>query len=215
MRALSDGSFYLTYQDEEKLASKITKPCYLGSFILGYSRRIMLDYLKKSNPYFKSGDLDKQLQNAPYYTDTDSIQIHQRNLKNISLNNEIGSISDDLGDNCKIMYGGWIAPKLYFLEYIEKTDNNEQIKYHLRGKGIPKDQLTVEMFEQMLSGGSINIEMQRTFKRINVNKNSKQQEIDNFSILKLDALGKHINVTPWNGRHFIGNCSVPHQHASK
>jgi hypothetical protein len=29
MRALSDGSFYLTYQDEEKLASKISKPCYL------------------------------------------------------------------------------------------------------------------------------------------------------------------------------------------
>ncbi|KAI3660739.1 hypothetical protein MP638_001050 [Amoeboaphelidium occidentale] len=27
MRALSDGSFYLTYQDEEKSASKITKPC--------------------------------------------------------------------------------------------------------------------------------------------------------------------------------------------
>ena len=41
MRALSDGSFYLTYQDKDKLASKITKPCYLGSFILGYSRKIM------------------------------------------------------------------------------------------------------------------------------------------------------------------------------
>ena len=41
MRALSDGSFSQTYRDEKKLASKISKPCYRGSFILGYSRRII------------------------------------------------------------------------------------------------------------------------------------------------------------------------------
>jgi hypothetical protein len=110
-----DGSFYLTYQDDDKLASKITKPCYLGSFILGYSRKIMLDYLQKSNPYFNTA----QIEHSPYYTDTDSIQIHKRNLNGISLNKEIGGISDDLGENCKILYGGWIAPKLYFLEYVE------------------------------------------------------------------------------------------------
>eukprot|EP00835_Amoeboradix_gromovi_P002669 NODE_156_length_16689_cov_0.273960.p2 type:complete len:509 gc:universal NODE_156_length_16689_cov_0.273960:14999-13473(-) len=109
MRALSDGSFYLTYQDEEKLASKISKPCYLGSFILGYSRRIMLDYLKKSNPYFDSGDLKQQLENSPYYTDIDSIQIHAKNMKGLVMDNEIGGISDDLGENCKIFYGVWIA----------------------------------------------------------------------------------------------------------
>jgi hypothetical protein len=34
MRSLSDGSFYLTYQNEYQLTHKITKPCYLGSFIL-------------------------------------------------------------------------------------------------------------------------------------------------------------------------------------
>ena len=51
MRALSDGSLYLTYQNEYQLTHKITKPCYLGSFILGYSRKIMLDYLQKTNPY--------------------------------------------------------------------------------------------------------------------------------------------------------------------
>ena len=86
MRALSDGSFYLTYQDEDKLASKITKPCYLGSFILGYSRKIMLDYLQKSNPFFNSNQVEKQLENSPYYyTGTDSIQIHKRNLNGYRL----------------------------------------------------------------------------------------------------------------------------------
>ena len=214
MRALSDGSFYLTYQDKDKLASKITKPCYLGGFILGYSRKIMLDYLQKSNPYFNSDQFDQQIANAPYYTDTDSIQIHKRNLNGLSLNNEIGGISDDLGENCKILYGGWIAPKLYFLEYAEKTNDSEEVKYHLRGKGIPKDQLTIEMFESMMTGKSINIEMQRNFKRIHVNRNSKQKDIDNFSILQLDALGKQINTVPWRGRHFIGNSSVPLHHNS-
>jgi hypothetical protein len=127
MKTLSDGSFYLIYQDEDKLASKITKPCYLGSFILGYSRKMMLDYLQKSNPFFNSTNVEEHLANAPYYTDTDSIQIHQRNLNGISLNNEIGGISDDLGENCKILDGVWIAPKWYFLEYVEKTPNTEEI----------------------------------------------------------------------------------------
>jgi hypothetical protein len=77
----------------------------------------MLEYMSKTNPYFDSADINEQTENSPYYyTGTDSIQIHQRNLKGIELNNEIGGISDDLGDNCKILYGGWIAPKLYFLE---------------------------------------------------------------------------------------------------
>ena len=214
MRALTDGSFYLTYQDEEKLASKISKPCYLGSFILGYSRRIMLDYLKKSNPYFDSGDLKQQLENSPYYTDTDSIQIHAKNMKGLVMDNEIGGFSDDFGENCKILYGGWIAPKLYFLEYVEKWEDHEEIKYHLRGKGIPKDQLNVDMFESMMLGNSITIDMQRDFKRINVNRSSKQQQVDNFSILKLDSLEKQINTVQWKGRHFIGNDSVPLFHAS-
>ena len=81
-----------------------------------------------------------------------------------------------------------------FLEYVEKIDGVEQIKYHLKGKGIPREQLTLDMFESILTGKSIKIEMQRDFKRINVNRNSKQKQIDNFSIIKLDALEKHINT---------------------
>jgi hypothetical protein len=214
MSKLSDGGYYLTYQDDDKLATKITKPCYLGSFILGYSRRIMLDYLQNTNPYFNSTEVDKQIENSPHYTDTDSIQIHQRNLKGLTLNKEIGGISDDLGENCKILYGGWIAPKLYFLEYVEKIGDVTEIKYHLRGKGVPKNHLTVEMFETMMSGKSMKIEMPRDFKRINVTRNSKQKDVDNFSILKLDALVKHINVVLWKGRHFFEKGSVPHYHSS-
>jgi hypothetical protein len=84
----------------------------------------------------------------------------------------------------------------------------------LRGKGIPKDQLNVDMFESMLLGNSITIDMQRDFKRININRSSKQQQVDNFSILKLDSLEKQINTVQWKGRHFVGNDSVPLFHAS-
>ena len=56
-----------------------------------------------------------------------------------------------------------VAPKLYFLEYVEKLEDHEEIKYHMRGKGIPKDQLNVDMFETMMLGESIRIDMQRDF----------------------------------------------------
>ena len=112
------------------------------------------------------------------------------------------------------MYGGWIAPKLYFLEYVEKIGELKEIKYHLRGEGIPKHQLTMEMFTTMMSGKSIKIEMQRDFKRIHVSRNSKQKEVDNFSIIKLEAIGKQINTVPWLGRHFHENGSVPLNHKS-
>ena len=108
----------------------------------------MLNYLQKSNPYFDSQLLEKQLENSPFYTDNDSIQIHQRNLKGINRDKEIVGIGDDLGDNCKILFGGWIAPKLYFLEYAEKIGDVVEVHYHLRGKGIPKNQLTPAIFEQ-------------------------------------------------------------------
>ena len=173
----------------------------------------MLKYLEKTNPYFNSKDLEKQLENSPYYTDTDSIQINHKNLTHLTLNKEIGGISDDLGENCKILYGGWIAPKLYFLEYVEKKDGKEILKYHLRGKGIPKEQLSVETFEEMMRGQPIQVQVNRDFKRIHVNRNSQQKECENFSIAKLDALTKTINKTKWNGRYFINNSSVPLYHS--
>ena len=88
------------------------------------------------------------------------------------------------------------------------------MRYHLQGKGIPKNQLTPTICEQMMKRESIKIEMSRDFKRIHVNKNSNQKDYENFSILKLDALVKVINKNPWRGRHFYLNGSVPFGHSS-
>ena len=82
---------------------------------------------------------------------------------------------------------------MYFLEYVEKKNGVEQIKYHLKGKGIPKDQLSLEAFEAMMEGRSIQVQANRDFKRIHVSRNTQQQHCENLSIAKLDALTKTIN----------------------
>ena len=187
----------------------ITKPTHLGSFILAYSRRIMLNYMKESNPYFSSPDLLKRSENDIYYTDTDSLQMHCSNaklMKNLG-NKELGGITDDLGDDCKIIKGLWIAPKLYMLEYVKRGD--KKIYYHFRGKGLNAEDLSVEKYEAMDKGESlINI---RPFqmKKVNVKRNSKQQNINQFSIIYLENIKKEVNSTLWNGRNFKDNTSIP------
>ena len=47
-----------------------------------------------------------------------------------------------------------------------------------------------------MKGLAVKIEMSCDFKRIHVNRNSSQKEVENFSILKLDSLAKEINKIP-------------------
>jgi len=101
----------------------ITKPTHLGAFVLAYSRRIMMGYIKEANPYFDSMNMTKKIENDFYYTDTDSLQMHVKNarlMQNLG-NKQLGGITDDLGDGCKIIRGIWIAPKLYMLEFTTES----------------------------------------------------------------------------------------------
>ena len=196
----------------------ITKPTHLGAFILDYSRRIMLNFIKQSNPYFDSPDISKRIENDFYYTDTDSLQMHRRNaelLKNMG-SDDLGGIQDDLKGG-KIIRGIWIAPKLYMLEYVKKGDTN--LHYHFRGKGLNTDNLTVKSFEEMDAGRSLINIRDFQFKKINIKRNSKQQDIPQFSIVHysksaesdLSRLSKTVNSKLWDGRDFIngGNDSKP------
>jgi hypothetical protein len=143
----------------------ITKPTQMGAFILGYSRRKMLKYFKATNKYFDIKDSpqnsSKQVAQDMYYTDTDSITVHGRNI--VEMGKELGEISNDLGLGTKIIRGIWIAPKLYLLTYVDRdceqplTEREEvmlkerelkvvigkdsiprKVKFHLRGKGVSK-----------------------------------------------------------------------------
>lgn len=203
-------------KDEKDMEKRITKPTHLGSFILGYSRRIMLDYIKQSNPYFNSNDIEKRVENDFYYTDTDSLQMSSKNAKLIKTlgNKDLGGITDDLGDNCKIIKGIWIAPKLYMLEYIKEGDNKSH--FHFRGKGLNKEELNEKSFIDMDKGFSLTNYRNFQMKKIHYKRNKQQLHIDQFSIVHYnkeedkDKLKRVVNMKKWEGRNFINdNESIP------
>jgi hypothetical protein len=205
-------------RDEAELEKSITKPTYLGGFILAYSRRIMLEYFKKSNPYFNiknmPGNLDelinKQIDNDYYYTDTDSIHVHEKNK--IPFNKDVlGCLDDDL-DGGRIKRAIYISPKLYMLEY----EKDGKMHYHFRGKGIDVSKLNEDKFVRMLNGESIKMERDFQMKKVGTKKTSKQANISEFSILHLtgDVVARVINKDKWSGRVFdsTGNKSLPYGH---
>ena len=187
--------------DEEKLEKNITKPRQLGSFVLAYSRRIMLEYMEKSNPYFNSSNVEKRIENDIYYTDTDSLQVHIKNGLELTKTGELGEIDDDLKGG-KIIRGIWISPKLYALEYV-MPDNS--VHYHLRAKGISNDKMSFDKYIQMLKGEELEIVKDFQMKKIHLKRNSKQQDIANFSILHQTDLSKKLNRVPWDGRVFFNS----------
>jgi hypothetical protein len=205
-------------RDEEQLEKCITKPTHLGGFILAYSRRIMLEYFEQSNPYFdisKINDMNineavkLQMDNDFYYSDTDSIHVNCKNA--IPLNKGVlGGLDDDLG-GAKIIHSIYIAPKLYMSEYYN-TKNEKH--FHLRGKGIQNDKLSDKIFKDMLDGKAITLQRDFQFKKIHLNRNSKQVGIDNFSIQYITGkqTERTINNETWAGRCFIGNTSLPWGH---
>lgn len=222
-----------TANDISETIERITKPSYLGAFVLAYSRRIMIEYMDRTNPNFANTTNLAEADTDFYYTDTDSIQIHASRM--IPQTKELGGITDDLGEGCKILRGYWIAPKLYMLEYIIKNDDLPRtacesehcgrfkyakctgtIHYHFRGKGVPGSKLNVAIYEDMYNDKPITIKRDFQMKKIGPKLNSKQQHLDIFSILHkhADETARTLNTTRWAGRNFISpNRSVPHGHS--
>lgn len=114
----------------------------------------------------------------------------------------LGGITDDLGDNCKIIRGLWITPKLYMLEYVIKGDTNSH--YHFRGKGLNKSTLSVKQFEDMSCGLSLKNTREFQMKKIHIRKNNTKKEVPEFSILHYSKdkdesrLSKKVNTSPWD-----------------
>ena len=104
------------------------------------------------------------------------------------------------------------------LEYVVK--GSRESKYHFRGKGLNTNDLSTEVFEKMDAGDSLTNIRNFQMKKIHINRNSKQQDIPQFSIVHyskdreedVSRLTKIVNATKWNGRHFIdNNSSIPFQ----
>lgn len=203
-------------RNDDKMEKCISKPTHLGAFILAYSRRIMVNYMKEANPFFNSQDISNRINNDFYYTDTDSLQMHIKNAKLMTNfgGKKLGCIDDDLG-GAKIIRGLWIAPKLYMLEYI---NNKNEIHHHFRGKGLTNNSLTVAVFEKLDAGGNFTDTRKFQMKKINIKRNGSQVDVPQFSIIHYDSnninhksrLTRTVNEVKWNGRHFIDDCnSIP------
>ena len=203
-------------REQDKQEASISKPTHLGVFILSYSKKIMTEYMKEANPYFNSHDVEKRIENDFYYTDTDSLQMHQTHAHRMKRLGDatLGGMTDDLG-GCKIIRGIWISPKLYYLEYIKE---DMKIHYHFRGKGLNAKDLSRDVFERMHHGESYENVREFSMKKINYKRNSKQKDKRQFSIGHLSSnipeqksrLTRTVNNNKWNGRKFTGNVSVPH-----
>lgn len=198
-------------KDHSKWDQKITKPVYLGAFVLAYSRRIMLEYMSAANTFFKRGVYPHQQKRDLFYTDTDSMQLHRKYAPPTT--ETLGGINNDLGDDAKIIRGYWIAPKLYMLEYIRRGVPGTL--FHFRGKGIAHEALNIEMFEWMDGGRAVQtmreFRLEKTFFR---SVNTAHLELFDILHKSWEDNLRTLNMKPWEGRYFFPDrTSVPHGHA--
>jgi hypothetical protein len=176
-----------------------TKPNHLGAFLLSYSRRIMLEAIEAINP-----ELDEH---SFTYTDTDSLHIHAKDLHKLKFDywkgedgkeymgdkinringkkwfdKGLGCLSNDIDDEGLIVKELNYGPKNYYYVYI--TENGE-IKSSRKSKGIVKDYLTDELYE---NGESKQIVMEKRLKKIGIkpNKNQSNSGLTSFNIIQTD-----------------------------
>lgn len=146
-RCMKYGNDETDPQPKNPIILKRDKPRHLGMFILAYSRRIMNYYYKIFN----------ELNILIYYTDTDSIYIHNNDfLKSkieLPVRKTLGQFSDDL-DGGKIVEMINIAPKTYTYNYI---DFNENINNNMRTKGCLKGTIDLSGFEKMALGYELDV----------------------------------------------------------
>lgn len=116
------------------------QPIQLGSFILGYSRRVMMMYFCSINP-------GMNVEETPFYTDTDSIFLSDEQFK---LLEQQGLVCDGLGFLADDFKGGigmeayFTNPKSYIVTKIKKAkgSSNAEFYSHIKAKGIAKSCLS-------------------------------------------------------------------------
>jgi hypothetical protein len=193
-RVLMVGSSYQQKQDDN-----INKASQLGTFILSFSRRIMLNAMSAISP-----KLDNHFF---YYTDTDSLHIPSSTLAGLKekgwLQNGIGKLSDD----CK---GGRVireinlAPKLYMYLCLMPDGS---FKTSMKAKGIPKAYLSPELFEKQEAKL---IEMPMRLKKVGYGLHTQlaHRTESAFSVLSID-MSRTFLKNNWSGMDFVNGYWFP------
>jgi hypothetical protein len=122
-------------------------PSHLGAVILDYSKIVMYQYFLQFMKPYSYGTLDQVYQFAPYYTDTDSIFLHNSHLEKLTyaIGDDFGKLDYDLKDkHYRIYYARFHAPKTYFFTAKHFVSQHELKKQRTKGfpdKYIPFDSL--------------------------------------------------------------------------
>ena len=194
--------------DDEKIAKK---PAQLGSFVLAYSRRLWLLFVKTINP-----SLTEQVTT---YQDTDSLHIMGCNydkLVNAGLidDSKLGFLSNDCDDNGLIVNEINLAPKCYMYECL--TENGELVTV-MKSKGIMKNKLKEEWYEnheylQLLDDDDPikPIASWTGMKKINkrISKSEKENGVEHFTIKK-QSYSRTFYKNVWTNMNFKDNHFYP------
>ena len=192
---------YVILVGEKINPTKITKkPRQLGSFVLAYSRRLWMLFLESIDPTLSS--------NITTYQDTDSLHImgHHFDLlndKNMIDDNKLGYLSNDCKNDALIFYEINLAPKCYAYLCLDK---NGEIKTVMKSKGIIKDMLQQEWFEN-----ETKMEVKWTgLKKIhrNITKKDRANGITHFSIKNQDY-SRTFYKNEWKGMTYLNNLFLP------
>lgn len=183
--------------DEEINNTRIRKPSQIGTFILAYSRRHMLDAMSAICPKLDSHFFT--------YTDTDSLHIPASALAGLEekgwLSKGLGQLSDDAKGG-KIFREINLAPKLYM--YLCLMPDGK-IKTCMKSKGIPQQYLSPELFENAddLDDEDKVIVMENRLKKVGLGRNLQcdWRKYDAFSILSVD-MERTFYKNQWTGMVF-------------
>jgi hypothetical protein len=183
--------------DEEVNNTRIRKPSQIGTFILAYSRRHMLNAMSAICPALDSHFFT--------YTDTDSLHIHASSLPGLDekgwLSKGLGQLSDDAKGG-KIFREINLAPKLYM--YLCLMPDGK-IKTCMKSKGIPQQYLSPELFENAddLEDEDKVIVMENRLKKVGLGRNLQcdWRKYDAFSILSID-MERTFYKNQWSGMVF-------------
>jgi hypothetical protein len=192
--------------DEEISDSRIRKPSQIGTFILSYSRRHMIDIMDAIEPGLE----------RPFftYTDTDSLHIHCSKLAGLDqkgwLSKGLGQLSDDAKGG-KIFREINLAPKLYM--YLCLMPDGK-IKTCMKSKGIPAQYLSPHLFNNAdaLEPEEKLILMEHRLKKVGLGKNLQidWRKYDAFSILSVD-MERTFYKNQWNGMKYENNLWTPNK----
>lgn len=217
---LGEEKLFVSYEPYE-LDETVTKPTYLGAFILSYSRLIMDKYVDAIDGY-------NNMDTTFYRTDTDSLIIHARELEKVKqyIGKNLGDIDFDIKG--KIVQFGEVCPKVYVCNYVKEDGS---IGKHVRAKGFDKksqEQLAFDDIKRMLfgcdtkeaitlydkwggehgcitkEGDKVRLQLDSKIKRIAFKVNSKQRELGyEYSEIVNVKFDRCLNKTIWKKRQHI------------